>query len=325
MKSAAKKKVEFAEETGTATIVRADIRKAAQLMSAEEARYMVDLYYQIQEFRKASGNQIGALKRADQPPALILDWVFGNMEGIENTIKKALDDYTSSNALGQWVKGIVGIGPVIAAGLLAHIDFNPWHCKQPDDKCTEKEPHPDCGRRNLPTVGAIWRFAGLDPTSKWDKGQKRPWNAALKRLCWLAGESFVKVSNNPKSLYGKLYSERKAMEQAKNERGDYAEQATAVLATRNIGKATDAWKWYSGQWALQTDEAKAKIEAGEEVLPRPMLPPAHIHARAKRWAVKLFLSHYFEEGCRKVLNKEPPVIYSIAMLGHIHKIEAEKS
>ena len=37
-----------------------------------------------------------------------------------------------------------GIGPVIAAGLLANIDI-----------------------KQAPTVGHIWRFAGLDPTNKW--------------------------------------------------------------------------------------------------------------------------------------------------------------
>ena len=43
--------------------LRSDLKQAAKTMSAEEARYLVDLYYQIQDFRKASGNQIGAIRR----------------------------------------------------------------------------------------------------------------------------------------------------------------------------------------------------------------------------------------------------------------------
>jgi hypothetical protein len=34
-----------------------------------------------------------------------------------------------------------------------------------------------------PTAGHIWRYAGLDPTVRWNKGEKRPWNAGLKVLC----------------------------------------------------------------------------------------------------------------------------------------------
>ncbi len=258
-------------------LVAKDLKAAALKLTVGQARYFVDLYYQIQKFRMATKNEIRSLG-PDEPGELITS-VFGSLERIENRIKKGLDYYTDDQPLGVWAKSIVGIGPVITAGLLANIDLN---------KCR--------------TVGSIWRFAGLDPSSKWNKGEKRPWNASLKRLCWLIGESFVKVSGNPKSLYGKLYVERKAIEQAKNEQGLFAGQAATKLATVKIGKDTEAYKHY----------AQGK------------LPPAHIHERAKRWAVKVFLCHYFETGCRLVLGKEPPLIYSIALLNHVHHIEPEK-
>jgi hypothetical protein len=253
-----------------------DIKEAAGLLTPSEARFLVDLYYVIQEYRKSTGNQIRSLGEAE--PGELIRGVFGSMEKVENRIKKGLDYYTDAHPMGEWCKAIVGIGPVISAGLLAHIDLT---------KCK--------------TAGSIWRFAGLDPTSKWAKGQKRPWNASLKRLCWIIGESFVKVSGNPKSLYGRLYLQRKALEIQHNDAGDYQGQAAAKLRDFKIDKKTEAYKHYS--------DGK--------------LPPAHIHERAKRWAVKLFLSHYFEEGCRKVLGKEPPIVYSIEMLGHLHYIEAE--
>lgn len=277
-----------------------DLREAAQKLTQAEARYVVDLYYQIQEFRKATANQIRSLGQ-DEPGALIGS-IFTSMEKVENRIKKGLDYYTDTQPLGQWAKSITGIGPVITAGLLAHIDFKPWRCKQATDRCTEKEPHDGCGREELRAVGSIWRFAGLDPTSTWNKGEKRPHNASLKRLCWIIGESFVKVSGNAKSQYGKMYLQRKALEQQRNERGDLSEQAKAKLEKFRIGKTTEAFKHYS---------------SGK-------LPPAHIHERAKRWVVKLFLAHYFEEGCRVVLKHEPPEPYSIKMLGHVHYISAEK-
>lgn len=255
------------------SLVRADIRRAMETMTADEARYLVDLYYQIQESRKASGNQERSLK--SEEPNTTIRWAFDTMLMVEGTIRKGLDDYSDLHHMGRWAKSVTGIGPVIAAGLLAHIDIE-----------------------RAKTAGAIWRFAGLDPTSTWGKKQKRPWNASLKVLCWKIGESFVKVSNNKNDVYGKLYQQRKARETAMNVAGEYADQAKHALESKEYRKTTEAYKHYM---------------AGK-------LPPAHIHARAKRWAVKVFLCHWFEEAYRAHYGKEPPEIYSIAMLGHAHKI-----
>lgn len=281
-----------------------DIRDASTTLLKREARYLVDMYYQMQNYRIASANQVRSMT-ADEEPHLTIGFFSEQMSTLEKQIKRVLDDWTSSDPLGEWAKSITGIGPVIAAGLLAHIDME-----------------------KAPTVGHIWRYAGLDPTSVWGKGEKRPWNASLKVVCWKAGESFVKVSGNKKDFYGKIYLERKQYEIDRNEaveemvgdaaihgnystadgavvindrvfKGGNAIAAANVLQKKKIGKDTDAYKAYS----------------------IGMLPPAHIHARAKRYAVKLFLAHFHEQGYRLVLGKEPPAPYPIAHLGHAHKIE----
>ena len=143
-------------------------------------------------------------------------------------------------------------------------------------------------------MGSIWRFAGLDPTFTWDKGKKRPWNAALKTLCWQIGESFVKVSGREDDFYGKLYLKRKQQETAANNAGQFAEQARLKLERFNIGKDTEAYKAYS----------------------QGKLPPAHIHSRAKRWAVKLFLSHYHWVAWTLATGTPPAEPYAISILGH---------
>jgi hypothetical protein len=195
---------------------------------------------------------------------------------LENQIKRALDAYSGADAVGQWARSITGIGPVIAAGLLANIDIS-----------------------KAPTVGHIWRFAGLDPTVKWEKGQKRPWNASLKRLCFLIGESFVKVHNLESDTYGKVYSARKALEIERNEAGKYADQAAAALAAKNFRKDTEARKAYEGG----------------------RLPPARIHRRAARYATKLFLSGLHEVWYFNHFQTLPPKPYVISHLGHAHYIE----
>jgi hypothetical protein len=83
----------------------------------------------------------------------------------------------------------------------------------------------------------------------------------------------------------------------------YAEQAKAVLEKKKIGKTTDAYAAYS---------------IGK-------LPPAHIHARAKRYAVKLFLAHLHEVWYTKHFGEAPPKPYPIAILGHAHYLAPPQS
>jgi hypothetical protein len=150
-----------------------DVRVAALQMSEAEARWLVDAYYTIQGYRLDAQNNVRALKASEEPNQFVT-WLFDQQTSLEGSIQKILDDFSLRTTAGQWVRSLPGFGPVITAGLLAHIDIH-----------------------HAPTAGHIWAYAGLDPTRKWGKGQKRPWNARLKVLCWKIGESLVKVSNGP--------------------------------------------------------------------------------------------------------------------------------
>lgn len=253
-----------------------DLVTAAATMSAEEARFLVDLYYSWQDDRKAADNQV---RQMEKEPHGVLAWLADQSADLERQIVRALDSYTSAqDPVGTWLKANYGIGPVIAAGLLAHIDIT---------RC--------------PTVGHIWRFAGLDPTVKWLPKTKRPWNASLKVLCWKTGQSFMKFSNQEECSYGTAYRARKDFEVARNERGDNAETAARILAEKKFRDDTEARKAYA---------------AGR-------LPPAQIDGRARRWAVKLFLSHlhlvwYFAEN-----GELPPKPYVIERLGHVHFVKPQ--
>lgn len=248
------------------------LKQHAASLGREEARHLVDAYYQMQDFRKAAANQV----RSAECPVPVTEWLCGNVATLERNVRLLLKYYAEGDTVGRWAMSIVGIGPVIAAGLLAHIDIT-----------------------KAPVAGSIWKFAGLDPSAQWEKGQIRPWNADLKVLCWKAGECFVKVSNHEDDYYGHAYAERKAYETERNERGDLADQAASKLAKFSIGKDTDAWAAYS----------------------QGKLPPAHIHERAKRWAVKLFLSHWHEVAYETHYGEKPPKPYAIAHAGHAHRLE----
>lgn len=301
-----------------------DLRKSASFVTPDQARYLVDAYYTMQEHRIATAAQARASMKNGEPPAL-LSWLSDQNEHLENQIKGALSKFVKAQVVGPWLLSVRGIGPVLAAGLLAHIDIN---------KAT--------------TVGAIERYAGLDSTLKWLGRAKAealvkaappnlplaelvaqicletsrhpkyfyahcearcitpsrtnfiswlarlPWNAALKVLCWKIGESFVKC----KGFYGDLYYERKQLEIKKNDAGEFVAAAALALAEKRYNVNTDAYKAY--------------------ILGR--LPPAHIHARAKRFAVKIFLSHFWEVWSKlENLPREPQYVFGV--LHHVHKIE----
>jgi len=253
-----------------------DLRNAAKTMGVREARYFVNTYYDLQDYRIAAANQQRKLLEGAEPSEFIA-WLNGNLQTLEKQIHAMLDKWSGAQPMGVWARAVVGVGPVIASGLIANVDIT-----------------------RAPTVGHIWRFAGLDPTTKWKKGEKRPWNASLKRLCFLMGESFVKVSGREGDRYGKLYQQRKAYEQKQNDAGAYAALAAERLAE---GK-------------------KKKLDAGLlAIFESGKLPAAALHMRSKRWAVKLFLAHWHEEAYRQHYEKEPPAPYPIAILGHAHKIE----
>jgi len=310
-----------------------DLAVAAATLSVREARYLVDAYYTIQDYRIASDAQIREMTKSGEPHD-VLKWAAKQYITLESQLKRSLDKWTDNQYMGRWAKAICGIGPVISAGLLAHIDIE-----------------------KAPTVGHIWRFAGLDPTNKWlgrEKSKalvmsvcgsanvvteeqitqiatlafyrteqlhtmvgegsvtrkklvtaltKRPYNADLKTLCaFKLGESFVMVQNNKNDIYGKVFAARKREEEAKNDVLAFKAQAEQILVTKNFDKTTDAYK----------------------ALIQGRLPQAQIHARARRYAVKLFLSHYHAEAYRQRFGKEPPLPYPIAFLGHAHMIDGPK-
>lgn len=247
-----------------------DEKAAALILTPDEVRFLVDFYYTAQDYRISAANQIRSAEGKE--PNAVLGVLLAQSENVELRIKQALDTYTSGKQVGVWLKSLYGIGPVIAAGLLAHIDI-----------------------KKAPTAGHIWNYAGLNPCVEWGKGQKRPWNARLKVLCWKAGQSFMKFHNRDECYYGKLYAARKALEVSRNEESRFADQAAAILTKKKIGKETDAYAAYS---------------TGK-------LPPAQIDARARRYAVKMFLSHLQEVWWFLDTGQMPPKPYVLEHLGHV--------
>lgn len=254
-------------------------------ISKGEIRNAVETYYDIQDLRIVTGNRKSAIERSNaddteqtESNSLYLDYVERRFKSTEVTIQKFLKNYAEANPIGRWLLSIPGIGPVLAAAILAYIDIK---------KCE--------------TAGSIWSYAGITGDSApRKKGEKLSHNPKFKTICWKIGQSFIKVSNNPKDIYGKLYLEKKDFYIKKNEAGGFKEKAAKELASKNYNKNTKAYQAYS----------------------QGKLPDAQIIAMAQRFATKIFLSHLFEIWYEYDRGMKPPAPFVQAHLGHVHIISA---
>lgn len=143
----------------------------------------------------------------------------------------------------------------------------------------------DCGTYIAENIAV--HNCGLDPTLEWKKGQKRPYNAKLKAICaYRVGETQVKFWNDKRCYYGQLMQAKKKELEALNAAGKFADTAREQVeaATPKV-KGLDRYKLY---W----------VEG--------FLAPLQIHARARRWAVKLFLSHLHHVMFRDYYDADPP-------------------
>lgn len=261
-----------------------DLLGASRLLGIREARFLVDFYYQIQGVRISAGNRIRKSSEDGEPNG-VLKWLFENSRVMEGDIKKSLVAFSDEFMVSRWCKSICGIGEVISSGLVAQ-----YRIKLPPkyDKETEALIRPEMPVKH---AAAFYAYAGLAPGVVWQKGQKRPWNARVRTLtAYKLGESFIKQQSREKDVYGKMYVERRAFEDRLNAQGSLKGEAERALREKKIGKTTNAYKCYS----------------------QGILPPDHLKSRARRWTVKLFLSHLHYVMYLDYYGVEPPAPYAFS-------------
>ena len=294
-------------------------------MSRQEIKMLVTLFYQLQELRKATKNQLRAIEDDEKKKGntQVLTWILQNFAVSEIGIRDCLHLIAENSEVGQWLTQIIGIGDVLAAGLIAHFDVTgkkyatqfisyaglndnnrPWIGEEKANQIIEEVLTNENGKPKKTitdddvvqiAIKSQWKYEYLvekafdQEKQKWDKQKlkkaikKIPYNKNLKTLMYKVGSSFHWNCNKPNSLYGKLLSERRVYEEKLNAEGAYAEQAEA--GAKRVKKDTVAYKYYK----------------------EGVLPPGHIIMRAMRYSEKIFISHLFEEMYRvKYIAPEVP-------------------
>lgn len=258
-----------------------DMRAVSKTIGRAEARWLVNEYYTHQRARVRVSNQVSAREKSEEKPHQLVEWVKETEVRFESALKSALGIFAAEYRVGHWIQSLYGFGPIISAGMISYFDI-----------------------RRAPTVGHCWRFAGLDPTSVWKKGETRPWCTKLKALCLFGlGETLWRFHNKPQCFYGQLFEAKKIELTEKNEAGAFA--ATAAEELKNRGSSMEH-TLRIGHWK------------------QGRLAPAHIYDRARRWTVKLFISHLHHAMFQDYYQADPPAPYIFAHpeLGdHRHLIE----
>ena len=117
-------------------------------------------YYQSQEMRKRSdmqfrhlGDKIEVMSERASKLLRYTNEVYAQTEAqVANALKEILSDKDAwFYSVAKWLQAQRGIGPIITAGLVAHIDIT-----------------------RAPTAGHIWSFAGLNPEMKWREKTEAP-------------------------------------------------------------------------------------------------------------------------------------------------------
>ena len=108
----------------------------------------------------------------------------------------------------------------------------------------------------------LWAYAGLAPKS----GPTQKYNSSLKDTCVDLGRSFVRHSEKPQCFYGQLFNKELERRTELNEQGAYADLVKE-----------------------ETQLSGDNIKDGSE----QKLTPERLKAQAQRYAVKIFLVHWY--------------------------------
>lgn len=199
-------------------------------------RMKVSTYYALQKTRVATGNRVKAHVREGRMTELEAEKLHSFLDTdvlkLEKSMGNEIENDLAGHPVFEHLRAYRGIGPVLAAGLLATIQ--------------------DPARYNH--VSGLWAYAGLHVVdgvaARRRRGEKANWNPFLKTLCWKVGESFVKAGKD--SFYRGLYEEAREKYDKKEEQEATPSKARAYARAKRwtvkmfLAHVLEWWKLREG-------------------------------------------------------------------------------
>jgi hypothetical protein len=196
-----------------------DAKKAAAILGDREAIYLVNLFNFLLETRVGI---CARLKTIIETPNKALTFLLDEIAEREKNARIILDIFTDNHPVGNVLKQIKGIGPVISAGFVAHVDMT-----------------------KINHFSQILSYGGYTKNSKRQRGKKLTYNPDLKKVFVHMGRSFQYSSGYPDSYFGWHYKLLKRRILNHNENGFYKDVAKSKIQEYNFDKSKSAYKSYS--------------------------------------------------------------------------------
>ena len=219
----------------------------------ESLRSYVRTYYDVQKLRVACANRLVQAFLAENPEAKIgkkgrgisdrliksreFELFVQRLEGsnpiaklyrrlldYEDAVMKAVEDMVSEHVMWPWLSSVKGVGSLHAAVILSEVDIE-----------------------KADTISSLWKFAGYCPGPRPRRGEKRWYNAFLKRTLYLVGQRFIILKTQP---YEEVYRSAKARYSARQDLKDAPKIRIHLMSMRKMIQVFLSHLWLLWRWKL---------------------------------------------------------------------------
>lgn len=335
-------------------------------ITRDELKLLYDIFKDIQQVRVATTERIRSIETAAknnakqageeycEPTLAISKYVLKNISNIEAGMTMAFKLCLKDDPVGGWLMDICGVGPAIAAGLLAYFDVDS------KDYASQFISYAGLNNINRPWLGRekskviVEEVIGDSDTITDDHiyeiARRTQWNSNYlftygrserdKDTGITSGdftkESLIKACS--KIPYNaKLRSLLHVAACSINYKKGPKFKKTHPNGGKKYGELLDEridYETRKNEAGEYRDQALEKAEALKKskkcksdlikIYESGKLPPSHIRMRAMRWMEKVFVCHLFEEMYRVKYDKLPPRYYALEHLeGHNVDIKPE--
>ena len=220
----------------------------------ELLRSYVKTYYDVQDLRVACGNRLAAIYLSKHPEAKSgkrvkgiaeklaktkefgefvaseeasgnpIAKLYGRLVEMEDELKEQIEWQVKVHRMWPWLSSVKGVGSLHAAVLLSEIDVE-----------------------KADTISSLWKFAGYCPGPRPKKGEKRWYNAFLKKTLYLIGSRFLILKTEP---YARIYREAKERYSSRPDLKDVSKGRIHLMSMRKMIQVFLSHLWLLWRWKL---------------------------------------------------------------------------